>query len=297
MFKVITGTLQANHNTMQLTDDTITNDSIFEVYADTENVIPSSVSVGGHTVTVTFDSKPSSNVGIKVLINNIVGEYTPSAPESSISYHDATGATGLQVGYIQKITGTPPHPVITPVYNGVGYEELVPLNTVNGGVLYHSTTGNIWKKLDASNLDYDNNSTIYSAMGDIDELETQSTNLVDAINEVNSRPSGGLVFSTTPVVVGKFGNKNLYCKYITGDIIGGDFKVPHNIENLDLIIDYDVYRYTTDSNKWLWKAYGRGTNRSYNIIVNGVNATDFDITVSGWTSGHLRIVIYYTINE
>lgn len=62
----------------------------------------------------------------------------------------------------------------------------VPSDTVLGGVLYHGTTGNSWKKLTSHNIDYDDNSTIYSAMGDIDTLETESTNIVDAINEVKN---------------------------------------------------------------------------------------------------------------
>ena len=177
MFKVITGTLQANHISMQLTDDTINDDSIFEVYTDTENIIPSSVSVGVHTVTITFDSKPTSNVGVKVLVNNIVGEYYPEISASNVTYNDTTVDETLDdiSNDISNISTT--------------INERVPNDTVLGGVLYHSTTGNTWKKLDASNLDYDTDSTIYSAMGDIDNLTTESKNLVGAINEVKQTTS------------------------------------------------------------------------------------------------------------
>lgn len=295
MFKVITGTLQANHNIMQITENIIENSYIYEVYVNsTSDVIPQSIDVSGHTLTVIFDSSPTNNVVCKILMFD---EYISS---KDILYLDGIQGTTVKTvldGITEELQDfNIGLTTITTKVNNI--DSRIPTDTVLGGVLYHATTGNIWKKLDASNLDYDNNSTIYSAIGDIDELETQSTNLVNAINEVNSRPSGGIVMSTTPVVVGKFDNKNLYCKYITGNIISGDFTVPHHIENLDMIIDYDVYRYVNiDSERLLWKAYGRGTNRSYNITVNGVNETNFDITVNGWNTGNFRIVIYYTINE
>lgn len=210
MFKVITGTLQANHNTMQLTDDTITNDSIFEVYADTENVIPSSVSVGGHTVTVTFDSKPSNNVGIKVLINNIVGEFAPSDV-----YADDVIYTNplMQTDNVKDTLDIVVNRVIDIGSDLDNIDTELHTDTVLGGVLYHATTGNTWKKLDASNLDYDSEITIYSAMGNIDELTTESKNIVDAINEINDAPSGGYDITTTEVKTGKkiFG-KDIYTK-------------------------------------------------------------------------------------
>lgn len=301
MFKVITGTLQANHNTMQITENIIENSYIYEVYVNSNSdVIPQSIDVSGHTLTVTFDSKPTNNVVCKILMfdeyissNDIAyqeGQHTPTVKTV------LEGMTEEILDFDRQLT-TFGNKVNTLTNTVNDINERIPTDTVLGGVLYHSTTGNTWKKLDSSNIDYDEGSTIYSAMGDIDDLSTTSKNLVSAINEVNSRPSGGIIISSTPVVIGKFDNKNLYCKYITGNIIGGDFTVPHNIENLDLIIDYDAYRYTTDSNKWLWKSYARGTNRSYSIIVNGVNATNFDISVTGWTSGSFRIVVYYTLNE
>lgn len=206
MFKVITGTLQANHISMQLTDDTINDDSIFEVYTDTENVIPSSVSVGGHTVTITFDSKPTSNVGIKVLVNNIVGEFAPD-----LDHIDANN-----VYYENPFTGEQPigshfadlelnyDGYALPLLNNI--DDELHTDTVLDGVLYHSSAGNIWKKLDASNIDYDADSTIYSAMGDIDALETDSKNLVGAINEVKESSGGGIGYIDSSKVIYRSGN-------------------------------------------------------------------------------------------
>lgn len=301
MFKVISGTLLANRNTIEFTDETISNNSIFEVYADQPDVIPVSVTVGGTTVSITFDAKASVNTGIKILVNNIEGEFEVGSDLPDIGtlhnvYLGVNDEHKPQWRYIQTSEIYHNLHKLDTVIDDLA-ERTLPTSYLPDTVLYHSVTDITWKKLDASNIDYDSGSTIYSAMGDIDDLTTTASNIVGAINEVNNRPTGSIVISSTPVVIGKFDNKNLYCKYITGNIIGGDFTVQHNIENLDLIVDYDVYRYTTDSNKWLWKAYGRGTNRSYNITVNGVNSTEFDITVNGWTSGNLRIIVYYTINE
>lgn len=298
IFKTIFKTLNKNANSFTITDEAISNNSIFEVYPSDESVILADVTVNGTTANITFDSAAEYNIPCAVFINNLVGEYSPEFDhiDANNVYYNSLIHGERTIGNVFADLEFEFDSFVLPLSRQINEE--VYTNTVPGGVFYHNANGNnIWKKLDASNIDYDSDSTIYSAMGNVDELETESNNLVDAINEVNSKPTSGMIFSSTPIVVGKFDNKDLYCKYITGNIIGGDFNVPHNIENLDLIIDYDVYRYTTDSNKWLWKAYGRGTNRSYSITVNGVNATNFDITVNGWNTGSLRIVVYYTINE
>lgn len=169
--KVIAATLLAEHNTVQITDNSISNDSIFEVYVDNPDIVCNNIVVGGHTANITFDTKPNENVNIKVMVNNIDGEIDLSA--SGITY-----TTDKSVG-----------DALDELYDDINnvvdlVDERVPDDTVLGGVLYHSTTGNNWKKLDATNLDYDDSSTIYSAMGDIDTLETTSKNLVGAINEV-----------------------------------------------------------------------------------------------------------------
>lgn len=198
MFTVLTGNVAKNSNIFEITDNVIDDNSIIEVYPSDESIIPVEVSVTGNTLVVTFDSKAANIIPIKIFVNNLVGEYLP--PSSGDAYDidwKEMPETGMQsVGDgLDKLVD---------YFNGLEEEVYtkVPDDTVLGGVLYNSTTGNTWKKLTASNIDYDENSTIYSAMGDIDELETESTNLVDAINEVNAKPSGGVNYSTDEHIVG-----------------------------------------------------------------------------------------------
>lgn len=199
MFTVLTGNVAKNSNIFEITDNVIDDNSIIEVYPSDESIIPVEVSVTGSTLVVTFDSKAANIIPIKIFVNNLVGEYVP--PSSGDAY-DIDWKEMPESG--MQSVGTGLDTLVD--YFNVLEEEVytkVPDDTVLGGVLYHSTTGNTWKKLNASNIDYDDNSTIYYAMGDIDELETESTNLVDAINEVNAKPSGGMAYSTTEFDTGK----------------------------------------------------------------------------------------------
>ena len=173
--------LNANSNVLELTHSEIDNNCSFEIYVDdSSDVIPQKLSVSGTTLSVIFDSKPSHNVECRVLIIKGTGlldgdkvEYDGSVSVNNQLYSVSVGLSDIDTN-LRNLTDT--------------VNERVPSQTVLGGVLYHSTTGNTWKKLDAQNLDYDEQSTIYSAMGDIDELETTATNLVGAINEVKNTP-------------------------------------------------------------------------------------------------------------
>lgn len=187
MFKVITGTLQANHSTMQLTDETITNDSIFEVYADTENVIPTSVNVGSHTVTITFDSKPSNNVGIKVLINNIVGEFAPDTIDAeNVTY----------TNYLVQ-TNNVKDTLDTVLYEFADLDAELHTDTVLGGVLYHATTGNEWKKLTGDNVNYDADTTINEKLDEVFQSVSNGKELLaDAITDKGVETSADDTFET-----------------------------------------------------------------------------------------------------
>lgn len=72
------------------------------------------------------------------------------------------------------------------------------------------------ESLNASNIKYDDGSTLYSAMGDIDSLETTSKNLVGAINELSEGGgSGEIIYSTDEKIIGKWiDNTNVYEKTV-----------------------------------------------------------------------------------
>lgn len=187
LFKTLFKTLNKNASSFTITDEAISDNSIFEVYPSDDSVILADVQVIGTTANIVFDSTAEYNIPCAVFINNLVGAYPPE-----IEHIDANN-----VYYENPFTGEQPigshfadlelnyEGYALPLLNNI--DDELHTDTILGGVLYHSSTGNIWKKLDASNLDYDADSTIYSAMGDIDALETDSKNLVGAINEINSK--------------------------------------------------------------------------------------------------------------
>lgn len=171
IFKTKEGIVPANENNIIFTDVTINEDSIIEVYFTNPSVFVTAISQESDKVFVTC-SPHLEAVGVKLFINN-VEEFSPY-DDSDIEQH---------LGLVDQ--------TLTAIGNEL--DERVPEDTVLGGVLYHSNTGNIWKKLNATNINYDDDSTLYSAMGDIDSLETDSKNLVGAINELKESGGGGSV--------------------------------------------------------------------------------------------------------
>lgn len=216
IFKTLFKTLNQNTSSFTITDEAISNNSIFEVYPSDDSVILADVTVNGTTANIIFDSAAEYNIPCAVFINNLVGAYEP---ESGLP--DPTNKNGYTLRVHDNIANWELVTAGNILYKDSNvYRALEELedelheNTVPDGVLYHATSGNIWKKLDASNIDYDSDSTIYSAMGDVDDLETESNNLVDAINEVNAKSSGGITYSTEEVDTGKIwiDGKHIYTK-------------------------------------------------------------------------------------
>lgn len=68
----------------------------------------------------------------------------------------------------------------------IDYEDIIESHTNELTLLDAKVDG-----LNASNINYDEHSTLYSAMGDIDELETTSKNIVGAVNECFQSVSSG----------------------------------------------------------------------------------------------------------
>lgn len=214
-FKVIEKTLQSGSNILEVTDASLNNDSIFEVYTDDVNVIPVNVSVSGTTASITFDSKPTTATGVKIFINNLDGEYLPPTSGDTVEVTDTPQYGNL----ICKISV---NGEVTEVRSGY-----ISANNVNyGGISqfeFNNSVTNRFNTLDASDILYDENSTVHSAMGDIDTLTTTSKNLVGAINEVKSSGSDSEIidvsdsFSTTYTIDSKVIEK--YGKLVVGTIM------------------------------------------------------------------------------
>lgn len=149
--------------------------------------------------------------------------------------------------------------------------------------------------LNASNISYDEHSTLYSAMGDIDSLETTSKNLVGAINEVKGSGGGSQeVYDDTERVIGTWFGKSLYRKVFTTNAdlsfsgsVGQYLQLPTiPTSNIDVLVDAYVIRGKgTVLSGWI--GY---TNNTFNFM-NFRNAS--------WTleSGSKIVTLYTKVGE
>ena len=66
---ILSATLTAGSTTLTVTDSSITNTSLIDVYTDTYGVNPLTMSQSGTSITLTF-AEQSSNVVVKVIVTN-----------------------------------------------------------------------------------------------------------------------------------------------------------------------------------------------------------------------------------
>lgn len=87
IFKTIFKTLNKNASSFTITDESISNNSIFEVYPSDDSVILTDVTVNGTTANITFDSTAEYNIPCAVFINNLIGAYEPESGLPDTSGH------------------------------------------------------------------------------------------------------------------------------------------------------------------------------------------------------------------
>lgn len=200
-----------------VTDNTIIDSSVIEVYFDNTDCYIDGTSQEGHTVYFNVGGN-ATGTNVCVVVNNLT-DFVPYDDSALVS---RVNTAEVNLGLLDdKI------------------DERVPDETLLGGVLYQGTTGNTWKKLNANNLNYDDESTIYSAMGDIDSLETTSKNLVGAINEVKESGGGSSqeVYDDTERVIGTWFGKPLYEKVITyNNHIYNNTDINLGVNNTDFVM-------------------------------------------------------------
>lgn len=219
-----------------VTDNSITDDSVIEIYFDNTDCYIDSTSQSGHTVYFTVGGN-ATGTNVCVVVNNLTN-FTPYDDTSILS----------RINSLESEVETLDN-VVTTLETDVETLE----TTVDG--------------LNASNINYDEHSTLYSAMGDIDSLETTSKNLVGAINEVKESGGGSQeVYDSTERVIGTWFSKPLYRKssILESRIQGGrDTDIPHNINNLKEIINVRITVHFT--NGW-WRpipfTYNNGSSYS-----------------------------------
>jgi hypothetical protein len=166
-----------------VTDNSITNDSVIEIYFDNTDCYIDSTSQSGHTVYFTVGGN-ATGTNVCVVVNNLTN-FTP---------YDDTNIVN-QVSSLENEVETLDNVVTTLETDIETLETRV-------------------DELNASNINYDEHSTLYSAMGDIDELETTSKNLVGAINEVKESGGSQEIYDSTERVIGTWFGKTLYRKVI-----------------------------------------------------------------------------------
>lgn len=74
LLKILEGTLYATDTEISFNDDSITDESIIEIYTDNIGVYPTAVNQELHTVTITFDPV-ATLTNIKLCINDIIDEF------------------------------------------------------------------------------------------------------------------------------------------------------------------------------------------------------------------------------
>lgn len=174
--KTLTGIITHGTNSITFTDDFITNESIIDVYFSDDDITPTEQTQDGNRLIVSIESQPQ-DVSIAVHITN----------DDTINYADE----------LESLSDTVDEHATAISDLELEFETLD--SKVDG--------------LNASNINYDEHSTLYSAMGDIDELETTSKNLVGAINEVKESGGGSQeIYDTTERVIGTWFGKPLYRK-------------------------------------------------------------------------------------
>lgn len=162
--KTLTGIITHGTNSITFTDDFITNESIIDVYFSSDDIVPTDQEQIGNRLIVSIEPQ-TYDVSIAVHITN----------DDTINYADE----------LESLSDTV-------VAHATAISDLV----IDIDTLENKVDG-----LNASNINYDEQSTLYSAMGDIDELETTSKNIVGAINEVKESGGGGGVFIDTSNII------------------------------------------------------------------------------------------------
>lgn len=159
--------LDALSQSGSVTDNSITDDSVIEIYFDNTNVYLKTISQSGHVVSFTVDGN-IEGTNVCVVVNNLT---------NFVPYDDTSINNRMES--IESDIDT-----ITTELETIDTE----LETIDTEI---ETLDNKVNNLSASTINYDEHSTLYSAMGDIDDLQTTSKNLVGAINEVKESGGGG----------------------------------------------------------------------------------------------------------
>lgn len=234
-----------------VTDNTIIDISVIEIYFDNTDCYIDGTSQEGHTVYFTVGGN-ATGTNVCVVVNNLT-DFVPYDDSALVS---RVNTAEVNLGLLDA-----------------ELDERVPDETILGGVLYHGTTGNTWKKLNANNLNYDDESTIYSAMGDIDSLETTSKNLVGAINEI--RESGGesitditneFTFKTGISWDMSFSKIYKYGKLVKGIL---RFTTPSSGGDTNIITAPNNYKPLTTTVSQINRAWGGGNAGTMMYLDNG----------------------------
>lgn len=270
MIKSFTKNLMEGTKIITLTDDIFTEDSVIEVYPDsTSNVIPEGVSVSGHTCIVSFDEDTPETIPIKIIVNNTDGLLDAS-----------------EISYITDLT-----------VNQSDFNELTQSNfdRVDGLVSeMQDDISNVESDINTINDDLSSLDTRVTSseanIGDLYELETSNKdNLVDALNEINGRSSGGFNISTVETKTGKkINNKDVYIKLYpyTGGIASAGTNIGSSvIDNLSVIeFIVNAYFFRTNNTKTFSPVatYVSGNNLSIRTMYNA-DATPYGCLVFEYT--------------
>lgn len=109
MFLTIFKTVPSGDNSITFTDARCGENDIYDVYADSNDIVYTSVTVSGHTVTINFNDVSADDVNIAIFVNSLDGEFIPFSGD----YEDLTNKPTLFSGNYNDLTNKPTIPSVS----------------------------------------------------------------------------------------------------------------------------------------------------------------------------------------
>lgn len=286
IFKTIFKTLNKNASSFTITDESISNNSIFEVYPSDDSVILADVTVNGTTANITFDSAAEYNIPCAVFINNLVGAYEP------ITHVDASDVnyTNIHLPEVDNVNDTLDYAMqrIYDIGNNVGdINSELHGSAVVGGVLYHVRGGNEWKRLTGIDVDYDENTTINEKLDEVFQSVSNGKGVIASAITDKGVPT--LATDTFAIMAdhiaeieggGESSAKEYNITYIDNIYLNQDNgeEIADNSSHATTFIDISAFNKLLiyNVNSWLYKFYNVFYDENKQYISN--------FNVNNWTS-------------
>lgn len=288
MLKTITAALAADTTLLTITDAAINDSSIIEVYTDDDDLFPKSISQTGNTLSIIFDEQITVHA-VKILVNNLSGEFIPFSGD----YSDLSNKPSIPDIDVIPLLEEGEH-IADIDLNGETYSLYAPAGSA---------------EVSAEDVSYDNSVSELIAeniQNAIDELNTQKQPLltagdgIDITDNVISATGGGAGYNLpdeddVSIVIGKYGNKDLYCKRLSTTGPHASYTVIGSVPDNSFIVDLKGVFYGQYGGQRIvgpfFANYGGGWENNLQIIGNSLQVTN------GTQITSLYVFVFYVIEE